>query len=191
MATLVIYAHPQTDGCSSTVLQEITRNLRLKKEHFEILDLYEMNYDPILHAMEHYTVGNKLVSEQNKNIQQKIKAMDKIIFIYPDWWSSMPAILKGFIDRVFVKGFAFDYSPKGKIIKLLKQKKVLAFISHGGPGWYHFITGNKASNMMKKNVSAHCGMKAKIINFYSAHKLNEEAKSKINKSVNKAINKFY
>lgn len=191
MATLVIYAHPQTDGYSPTILQEVTRALRLKKEEFEILDLYEMNYDPILHAMEHYTVGNKLVSDQNQLIQKKIKNSDKLIFIYPNWWGSMPAILKGFIDRVFVRGFAFDYNQKGMPVKLLKGKTVLAYISHGGPWIYHFFTGNKAAKIMKNIICSYCGMKAKIVNFYSANNLDNEARLKINKCVQKSIKRVY
>lgn len=191
MATLVIYAHPQTDGYSPTILQEVTRELRGQKEEFEILDLYEMNYDPILHAMEHYTAGNKLSSEQNREIQAKIKAADHLIFIYPNWWGSMPAILKGFIDRVFVKGFAFDYKANGMPVKLLKNKKVLTFISHGGPWIYHFFTGNKAAKIMKNIICGYCGMRAKIVNFYSANKLDDAARLKINKCVQKSIKRFY
>jgi len=190
MATLIIYVHPETKGYSSSILKEVKKNLRLKKEKFELLDLYKMNYNPVLSAKEHYSSGNKFVSKQNREIQEKITKVDNLIFIYPDWWSSMPAMLKGFIDRVFVKGFVFNYNSKGTVKKLLKGKKVLAFISHGGPRVYHLMVGEGAATLMKSAIANHCGMKAKIVNFYSAFNLTDKKRIKINKKVARTIKNF-
>ncbi|MGM0482905.1 MAG: NAD(P)H-dependent oxidoreductase, partial [Patescibacteria group bacterium] len=68
---LIIYAHPDTDGFNPRILKEVKRVLELNGESYEVLDLYEMDYDPVLKAGELYTAGNKEVSEENKGIQKK------------------------------------------------------------------------------------------------------------------------
>jgi len=138
MKVLIIFSHPDNNiGISFAVLKSIKEELAQKGAEFEVLDLYKMNYDPILKISELYTAGNREVSAENLQIQQKIAAADRLAFIYPVWWGGMPAILKGFVDRVFTPGFAYKYR-RDKFIKflpdkLLPAKKVAAFVSFGSP----------------------------------------------------------
>ena len=115
MKTLIIYAHPKTEGHCSTILYEVKKVMKEKKKKYDLIDLYKIKYDPILHDEEHYTAGegHRKVSKENKKFQKMIKDTNELIFIYPIWWGSMPAILKGFIDRVFTSHFAYQY--KGPI----------------------------------------------------------------------------
>lgn len=106
---LIIYAHPNKSGHCGFILEQTIKALDKSGQTYRLLDLYEMNYDPVLKPEEHYTSGQKKVTPDNAAIQQLIKNETRFIFIYPTWWNSPPAILKGFIDRVMVAGFAFRY----------------------------------------------------------------------------------
>ena len=131
MTTLIIYAHPNTPGHAPETLKLVEQ---YHKEHnltYEILDLYKMKYDPVLHEKEHYTSKGYDVSDVNKKIQEKILKTDRLVFIYPVWWNSMPAILKGFIDKVFIPRYAYHFEPfpiiGGRPIPHLKGKKAAVF----------------------------------------------------------------
>ena len=66
MKTLIIYAHPKTEGHPPIILEEVKSFLKDFGEDYEIIDLYKIKYDPVLHEEEHYTSGNRNISKQNK-----------------------------------------------------------------------------------------------------------------------------
>jgi len=183
---LIIYAHPNKDGHSGAILKEVERILGERKIEYEMMDLYTMNYDPVLYMNEHYTSGGRKVSQENKEIQKRIKREDKFIFIYPTWWNNMPAILKGFFDKVFVNGFAFKYInsiPRG----LLKGKAVI-FSTTGAPRlWAWLLARDRALKLITKDVLRFCGVKGKGYSIGRANKFNERQERKVKKMVNKGL----
>lgn len=188
MTTLIIYGHPNTKGHCSLILNRVKRELRKKKIEYEVIDLYKINYDPVLHENEHYTAGNREVSRQNREFQKKIKESDHLIFIYPVWWSSQPAILKGFLDRVLVSGYGFKYInsvPRG----LLKGKKATVFMTSGGPMIYYMLTLNPVKRNIRQILNF-CGVKTKTVQFYSCRKLDEKKERLISRKVLKSLEKL-
>lgn len=92
---------------------------------------------------------------------EKLKWADHIVWIYPTWWASFPAILKGFIDRVFLPGFAFEYQEKSPFPKKLLAGKTSEVISTmDSPVWYYkWIVGDVGGKLIRKNIGAFCGIK--------------------------------
>ncbi len=187
MKTLIIYSHPQTLGFCSCILKNVERNLKDKNIEYEIIDLYKINYDAILRENEHYTSGNKKISELNKKIQQKIIETNRLIFIFPIWWGNMPAILKGFFDKILTPGFGFKYSKYGIPIKLLKNKKAVIITTSGGPKIYYIFTKNFIKHNVQKNILWLCGIKSKFYQIYSARKLNKKKEIHIETLLNKVL----
>ncbi len=190
MKTLVIYAHPKTEGFCSTILESVKNKLEENNSPYEVLDLYDMNYDPILHENEHYTSrgDHKNISEENLKIQEKIKESNKIIFIFPIWWNSVPAILKGFFDKVFTSPFAFEFSPKGIPIGNLKGKEGIIFTASGSAKWQNILfLGDRAIKTVKNDTLGFCGIKAKAYHVYNANRLNEDKKNEIRNIIKKAL----
>jgi NAD(P)H dehydrogenase (quinone) len=185
---LIIYTHPDTDGYNKEILRVVEEKLKKEQIDYNLIDLYKIKYNAILEKEELYTKGNRFISEENIKIQNEIKQRDKLIFIYPIWWGTMPAILKGFTEKVFTPRFAYYYEnklPNG----LLKEKKAFIFSSSGSPRIYNLLTFNRAVKTLTKNVLKFCGIKSDFLIIPSAFNV-EKDKDKIKKIVIKKLNKF-
>ena len=181
---LIIYAHPNKDGHCGYMLQKTIEALDKKGLPYELIDLYAINYDPVLKPNEHYTSGHKDVSPENQIIQQKIKNEDRFILIYPTWWNAPPAILKGFVDRTFTSHFAYYYDYG--IPRPLLSGKAAVFSSTGGPSLLWFNTG--AVTFLTQGVFKFCGIKSKGFLINRATRLTESQKAKIDRAVTGGLN---
>lgn len=191
MSTLIIYAHPNHDGHHGYFLDCLIKRLEEKKESFELIDFYKINYNPVLTNKALILQQNHQADEDTKQFQNKIAAADKLIFIYPTWWGNVPAILKGFFDQVFTAGFAYTYK-NGLPIGLLLGKKAAVFTATGSSRFIsRFIMRNDQIKIVSKNILKFSGIKAKGFSVGSALKITNEKKIELNKVVVKLITYLY
>lgn len=130
MQAMVIYAHPNPHSFNAAIAAVVQEEAGKKGTRIKFKDLYAMNWDPILKIqdLEGYRSGNLPADIQAE--QDDLRWADSVIMIAPVWWTGVPAILKGYIDRVFSIGFAYEYTktgPKG----LLAGKKGLLITTSG------------------------------------------------------------
>lgn len=123
MITL-IYAHPNPKSFNHAIKEEVLNLLNSKGLQYQLRDLYALNFNPVLSAKDFETFLSGDVPEDIKKEQEIIGASDLLVFIYPVWWTGMPAILKGYIDRVFSYGFAYE-ERDGELVGLLSDKKAV------------------------------------------------------------------
>lgn len=92
---------------------------------------------------------------------EKIKWADHLVWVHPVWWGGLPAITKGFIDRLFLPGFAFQYRENSVWWdKLLKGKTAHIITTLDQPSWYYwFAYGRPSVNQLKKSTLEFCGVK--------------------------------
>ena len=92
---------------------------------------------------------------------EKIKWANHIVWIYPQWWGFTPAIMKGFVDRVFLPGFAFQYKENSSLWdKLLKGKTAHIIHTLDYPVWYYkWIVGAPGIKLMKTQILSFVGIK--------------------------------
>ncbi|WP_137905114.1 NAD(P)H-dependent oxidoreductase [Chryseobacterium sp. 2VB] len=130
MRHLIIYAHPNENSLNHHLLNTVVETLQLHNEEVVVRDLYTIGFDPILSLedMQGQRVGK--VSDDVKTEQEHISWAEQITFIYPIWWTGLPAIMKGYIDRVFSYGFAYRYD-QGIQKGLLEGKKTVIINTHG------------------------------------------------------------
>jgi len=131
MRVLVIIAHANPKSFNHAVLEAFTRGLKDGGHSFEVVDLYAIKFDPSLKLEEFPIVGiqtPKDVLEQ----QEKVAQADALALIYPIIWMNFPAILKGWLERVFNYGFAYNLTEAGMLqgdlsgrIGMLEHKKAL------------------------------------------------------------------
>jgi len=123
---LVIAAHPSTRSFNHAVVEAYTSELIERGHRVECRDLYAASFNPVLSARDLAAVARGKLAKDIKVEQAAIRRANVLTFISPLWWSGFPAMLKGYLDRVFCAGFAYvikggDYLPglsgkKGAII---------------------------------------------------------------------------
>lgn len=130
MRHLIIYAHPNENSLNHHLLNTVVETLQSHNEEIVVRDLYNIGFDPVLslNDMQGQRMGK--VSDDVKTEQEHIAWAEQITFIYPIWWTGLPAMMKGYIDRVFSYGFAYRYE-QGIQKGLLKGKKTVIINTHG------------------------------------------------------------
>ena len=165
MNILMIVANPKEDSFSFAMANKYKELATAKGYNVELIDLYRSKYQQEFFT---YESANELKNTPEKEyFQKKITEADELVFIFPYWWGSMPAILKNFLDWNFSRGFAFEYvnsRPKG----LLTNKSVTIFTTTGAPSFFYKITGanSRLKKMFQKQIIEFCGMKLKSCNIY-------------------------
>jgi len=128
----IIVAHPNPGSFTMTIAKAYARAAEARGHSANLRDLYAMDFDPCLKASE--IPGPKGFAPANDVRAERtaLKGTDVFVFVYPFWVNAPPAILKGYIDRVFGMGFA--YAPgKDGIQPLLSGHKMISFTSSGAP----------------------------------------------------------
>lgn len=132
MNHLIIYAHPNPKSFGNAIKESAVKVSKAKDFNTRVKDLYSEKFNPVLGMPDFVAFGSGKIPSDIKAEQELITWADAISFIYPVWWSGLPAILKGYIDRVFSYGFAYE-SKNGAVIGLLRGKKVRLFSTTGTP----------------------------------------------------------
>lgn len=130
MKYLIVYAHPNPKSFNHAILETLSEELKKKKKEFKVRDLYKMGFNPVLSTKDLFEIQCGAVPQDIKKEQNHINKADTIIFIFPIWWSAMPAMLKGYIDRVFSLKFAYDITEDG-VTGLIQGKKVFLVSTTG------------------------------------------------------------
>ncbi len=107
-----------------------------------------------------------------------IQWAEHLVWIHPVWWGGLPAMMKGFIDRVFLPGFAFRYREKSLFWdKLLKGKSARIITTLDQPGWvYRLLFGRPSVNQLKKSTLEFCGIKPVSVTYVGIVKTSDETK---------------
>ncbi len=115
-----------------------------------------------------------------KTMQEAIRWADHLVFVYPIWWGTIPAILKGFIERVFLPGFAVNFRKNSPLWdKLLTGRSARLIVTLNTPSWiYRWYFGRPGHNTMKKTILQFCGIKPVRITEVGPMKNSTEARRK-------------
>ncbi|MBN1885515.1 MAG: NAD(P)H-dependent oxidoreductase [Candidatus Krumholzibacteriota bacterium] len=159
MKYLVVYAHPRPESFNHAVLERVTALLEERGREYVVHDLYALGFEPRLDAegLEGYMAGK--VPPDVAAEQAAIAAADRLLVIHPTWWFGMPAILKGWIDRVFVHGFAFRYGEKGPEGLLAGKQAIVVTTTGGGEEAYrNHGFGDAIRKAIDTGIFGFCGM---------------------------------
>ena len=155
---LVILGHPATTSFCAALAETYTHSAKNAGHEVRVLRLGELDFDPILHNG--YTQIQALEPDL-LSAQADILWATHLTFVFPIWWGGIPALLKGFIDRIFLPGFAFKYRA-GKAFpdKLLAGKTAHLLVALDTPPWYYrWFYRMPGVHQMRKTTLAFCGIK--------------------------------
>ena len=135
MHTLVVVAHPHRDSVTHAVASKVADGLHLEGHTSEIADLAAEGFDPRFtqHDLAVHR-ERRAPAEDVRAEQARIDRADALVLVYPIYWWSFPALLKGWIDRVFSNGWAYDERPGTPLVKKLHHLPV-TLVAIGGADW--------------------------------------------------------
>jgi NAD(P)H dehydrogenase (quinone) len=130
MNILIVYAHPVSSSFNSQVLESVKAELLESGHQVKVADLYAEGFQCAMTADDFVQFEGKPMPEEIREEQARVEWSDGLVFIFPIWWWSLPAILKGWIDRVMSYGWAW-VDPNDPNSGYLKKRKILVLASAG------------------------------------------------------------
>ncbi len=155
---LVVNGHPNKESFNFGIMSAYLNGAKDSGAEVQEIIIADLNFDPNL------KFGYQKRTELEPDLVdawEKIKWADHIVWIHPVWWGGLPALFKGFIDRLFLPGFAFQYKENSVWWdKLLKGKTAHIITTLDQPSWYYrFKYGRPSINQFKKATLEFCGIK--------------------------------
>jgi putative NADPH-quinone reductase len=169
MKCLIVVAHPLQDSlCQS--LAAVAREVIASRQHeIDVADLYAESFVPVMTADErraHY--GTPDIGGYDI---RRLMTAELLVLVFPTWWFGFPAILKGWFDRVWLPGVAFDIAPDSAALtpRLKGLKHVVAITTLGSPRWVDwFVLRQPVKRILKHAIAGACAPQARF-HFLAQH----------------------
>lgn len=155
---LLILGHPRRDSLCGALADAYAEAACAAGAELQRLTLADMAFDPVLHAGYR---GEQALEPDLAAARDAILWAEHLVFVYPTWWGGLPALLKGFVDRVFLPGFAFKYrkdSPWWDRLLAGRSARLLVTMDTP-PFFYRWLYRMPGHNQMKRTVLEFCGVK--------------------------------
>ncbi|MEO0485767.1 MAG: NAD(P)H-dependent oxidoreductase [Pseudomonadota bacterium] len=153
MKALVIYAHPVPDSLNAAAHQVVVETLKAKGWEVDDCDLYAEGFQPVLTEDERRNYHNTDIN--TKPVQgyvDRLRAADAVVFCHPVWNFGLPAILKGWHDRVMLPGVTFNLVD-GQLHPCLNNiKKIATVCTYGATRWRAFLVGDPPRKLLTRVV---------------------------------------
>ncbi len=163
---LVIYCHPVAESFAAAAHGIVLQTLAARGHEVVDVDLYAENFDPVMSRQERLDYQN---TERNirpvRKYDEQLATAEAIVLVYPAWWYGMPAMLKGYFDRVWLPGVAFDVTPDGRVLteRLQRIRRIIVVTTYGGPWWMVRIAlGDPARKVVSRAIRALCARGCRV-----------------------------
>ena len=164
MRILVVYCHPVETSYHASLHAEVLRSLRAAGHTVDDCDLYAEDFDPVLSRAErlgyHEVPANRLPVQR---YVERLEWAEALVFCFPTWCFGLPAMLKGFCDRVLVPGVAFDISdPQNVKPALTHIRRIGAVVTYGRPRWMAWWMGDPPRKVVTRYLRMLTGGRARV-----------------------------
>jgi putative NADPH-quinone reductase len=164
MRVLLVHCHPCADSFSAALRDAAVAALKKGGHEVRLIDLYASGFDPVLSDQQRRDYHT--AKENERGVEEHLAALrwcEALIFNYPTWWYGPPAMLKGWLDRVWVPFATFGMPEKGKpISRVLTDIRVIGAISTlGSPRWWWWFMGMPGRRMLLTGLSVLCAPRCK------------------------------
>lgn len=170
---LIINGHPNPSSFNFGIAESYLKGAIASGSEVDTITIADLKFNPNLQF------GYQKRTELEPDLLeswQKIKKADHLVWIHPVWWGGLPAITKGFIDRLFLPGMAFQYRENSVWWdKLLKGKTAHIITTLDQPSWYYkLFYGNPSVNQLKKSTLEFCGVKPVKVSYIGIIKTSDD-----------------
>lgn len=179
MKCLVVIAHPVSDSLCHAMTRSVIAALTERGHEVFIEDLHGSGFSPVLTTRERQSYyGSKFESAAVQAQIDRLLSADALVLVFPTWWFGFPAILKGWFDRVWAPGIAYDHATNLGPIKprLQNLRRSLAVTSLGSPWWVdRWVLRQPVKRVLKTALFGTCAPNCRfeMLSFYKAERLTQ------------------
>jgi putative NADPH-quinone reductase len=155
MRVLTVVSHPRTTSLTCQIAQRLVDGLRDGGNDTDVLDLYRSGFDPVLREADepHWSEREQAFSVAVEREMARLRGYEALAFVFPVWWWSLPAMLKGYVDRVWNYGFAYGHGA-------LQHRRVL-WLGLAGSGQEKFVQwgfDREMAHYFDAGLARYCGI---------------------------------
>ncbi len=166
MHVLVIYCHPVAESFAGAAHKTVLQALADAGHEVTDVDLYAENFNPAMSRQERLDYQNTSRNERLvKKYDDQLVTAETLVLVYPAWWYGMPAMLKGYFDRVWLPGVAFDVLPDGTVStdRLKRLRRIIVVTTYGGSWWMvRLALGDPARKVVGRAVRSLCAKNCRV-----------------------------
>jgi len=164
MRVLLIYCHPLAGSFCAVLRETATEALRSAGHEVEVRDLYAERFNPVLTAEERGSYYDQGADRHDvAGHIASLRRAEALVLVYPTWWFGMPAMLKGWIDRVWLPGVAFHLGGPGVLQPLLTNIRRISIVTtYGSPRWLLWLVGWPDWRLFKRGVLPLCARRCRL-----------------------------
>lgn len=180
MRILLVHAHPNPLSFNHAIVERAVIALEAAGHSVDRLDLYAEGFNPVMSREErasYHTAGINLEPPFVRDHLARLKAAEGLLLVFPTWWYDMPAILKGWLDRVWVphETFTLPTSPSEPIRGLMTNLRWIGGITTtGAPWWWTKIVGEPARRVICRGIRAICARRCRTA-WLSLHSMDKQS----------------
>jgi len=167
MKTLVVHCHPDPKSFNRALYDTSCAALRRSGNEVRTIDLYAEGFDPVMKRDERecYNLDPSLIEGRVQKHVDAVRWAEHLVFVYPVWFHGPPAMLKGWLERVFLPGVAFLVpSKKGEKTRpgLQHVRRLTIVTSGGSPLWWLWVVGDPNRRLFGRAIRALCSRSCKL-----------------------------
>lgn len=156
--TLVVYCHPSNESFVAAVRDRVVDTLTAGGAEVRLTDLYADDFEPAFSADER---ANHLEPGTHPSIASyadDLQWCDTLVLVYPTWWSGQPAMLKGWMDRVWVSGVAWSLPEGANRLRpgLRNVRRLVAVTTHGSSKFINMVEGESGKRTLTRSLRTMC-----------------------------------
>lgn len=165
MQVLLVHAHPNRDGYSRALRDAAVRGLESGGHIVDVIDLYEEGFVAAMSEAERraYESDTPIIDQQVQRSADLLAVAETIVFVYPTWWWGLPAILKGWLDRVLVPGVAFTLGDGRPKPALTNVRRLEAITTYGSSRSYTRFFNDAGRRTISRTLRLVCHKRTKVM----------------------------
>ncbi|HET6233792.1 MAG TPA: NAD(P)H-dependent oxidoreductase [Acetobacteraceae bacterium] len=166
MRVLLIYCHPVANSFAAAAHATVLQALVAGGHAVTDVDLYAEGFDPVMSAQERLDYQNTARNVRPvRKYDDQLAVADALVLVYPAWWYGMPAMLKGYFERVWLPGVAFDVTPDGRVLtdRLQRIRRIIVVTTYGASWWMvRLAIGDPARKLIARAIRALCARNCRV-----------------------------
>ncbi len=168
---LILNAHPVNGSFCDAISRTYFGSAKEAGNSVQLVNVRDLDFDI------NFLSARELEEDEILNQRKLIAWANEVVIVTPNWWSGVPAIFKGYIDRVFVSSFAFEYGANGMPKGLLTGKSAFVYITQDSPCfWTKLFVGDPLWKMINRGVLKFCGFNVKGHKIFSVVRKSSDKK---------------